>query len=240
MKIAKTWFLLFAILTTSAAHASSYNVYTSNLPPFTIDPEQKGFAHEILEEVSKRTGIGLDIQYFPWKRAQKLAQSDSSGMIFSLGRTSARENRYSWVMPLFDSSAVFVTAGKPVNSLEEAKALDSIVVLYGTPRDNQLKQGGFTNYEPKTSAEIAAKFLEFRRADAWYTLNQRALYLYNQLGFDPKKLVIGDPIKTHTFWLAGNRQIEQTDFQTLRQTLEDMKADGSYDQIISKYTGDTQ
>ena len=230
--------LLGLLLLGSCAFAQTFTAYTASLPPFTISMKQMGIGHELVTELSKRTGHTFNIKYKPWKVAQSSAQKDPNGLIFSISRTSSREPLYNWLVELTQAGTTFVTLGKPINSLDEARTLSKIAVLGGTPREKQLKKEGFTNFESKPYTSVTARFLNSKKVDAWYTLDARAKYVFKSMKFDTNKLVLGKAIKTTKLWLAGNKSIDMSIKKDLEKAMAEIKSDGTYDKILKKYLGE--
>ncbi len=218
--------------------AATFNAYTAHLPPFTLSMEDKGISHELVEELAKRTGHTINIKYLPWKRAQLTAQKDPMGLAFSMSRSKSREDKYTWVVELMQAGYTFVTKTKPINTFDEAKKAKKIVVLSGTPREKNLKKENFTNFEGKSDTTTAAKFLNAGRADAWYTIDARAKYVFKSLGFDQSKLIIGTPTKISHMWLGGNKAIDKSVIKDFEKAMAEIKADGTYDSIMKKYLGE--
>jgi len=67
---------------------------TLHYPPYEyeINGKPAGLAVEILEEAVKRTGIkGVDIEFFPWKRAVSSTQYGNKEVIFNAGKNKSRQ-----------------------------------------------------------------------------------------------------------------------------------------------------
>lgn len=220
------------------AHADLKAV-TSELPPYTIsaDADLPGIGHELVQEISKRSGVAINIEYMPWKRAQSQAQETPNTLVFGLTRTAAREPNYMWVTLLVESSDVFVTTSESVDSYEAAKALSTIAVMGGTPREKSLAKNDITNVEIVPKEELGARMLDGGRVDSWYTLDHRASYIWKQEGNDLSGLVLGKPVKTQEIWLAANKEMPDEDIEKIRAAMEDIRSDGTYDAIFKKYVG---
>jgi len=217
------------------AQAETIKAVTASLPPFTVSPEKKGITHEMVEEISKRSGVDIEIEYLPWSRAQVVAQETPNTLIFTIGRSEAREPKYTWIAQLAESNTVFATVGEKVDSLEAGKNLSAITVLANTPREKKLAGEGFTNFTPQQKVELCARMLNGGRVDAWYTLDVRATYVFKEYGLDTSKLVFGEPTSVLPLWLAGNLEFDAEVADKIKAAVESMKADGTVDAIKAKY-----
>ncbi len=217
------------------AQAETITAYTGALPPFTISAEEKGISHEVVEEIAKRSGLDIQIEYLPWKRAQVTAENTPGSLLFTLNKTEAREPKYHWVVEFFPTNWVFVTQSDPVNSLEEAESLSGFVVLANTPRSRSLKETDLTNWSEVENAKLAARMLDGGRVDAWYTLEARASNVFKQEGLDPSSLVIGEPLKSAPVWLAAHKDFDPAISEKIKMTFEEIKADGTLENIRNKY-----
>ena len=230
--------LAFALgLTAPQLNAATITAYTGELPPYTIsaDAPNPGISHELLTEMAKRAGVDLKIEYLPWKRAQVTVQKTPNALLFTATRTQKREPLYGWVVEMAAPSEVFVTTSASVDSFEAGAALDRVAVMGGTPRERRLDENGLANAQHTKDTATAARLLEHDRVDAWYTLDQRAAYVFKSEGFDPASLVFGAPQRTTSNWLASNLEFDPEIAAKLAAALEEMRADGTYDAVLAKY-----
>lgn len=224
-------------LATASANAATYTAYTGELPPYTIDPNSAnpGISHELLLEMASRAGVDIKIEYLPWKRAQKVVQNTPNTMLFTATRTQKREPIYGWIVEMAAPQELFVTTGDAVDGYEQGAGLERVAILDGTPRERQLNERGLTNLHPVQNTSNAAQMLNAGRVTAWYTLDQRAAWVYKTEGLDPALLVFGAPQRRLSNWLASNLEFDQEVATALATALDEMRADGTYDQILAKY-----
>jgi polar amino acid transport system substrate-binding protein len=220
------------------ASAEPITVFTAELPPFVTreNGEVSGSLGEILLEMGQRADIELKFKFMPWKRSQVEVQNTPYALILAVGRNPTREAHYNWIVKTFVTNELFVSSGDPINSLEEAAALTSVTVLAGSPRARKLDEAGLTNVHVSRNTEIAAGLLMIGRADAWYTVDHRALYAIKSLGISTESITLGDPLHSIDVWIASNKVFDTQVATSLATALGDMRADGAYDTIIRKYT----
>ena len=72
------------------------------------DGKAEGVMIDLLNEVSRRTGITFDYQLMPWKRALKLS-SLGRGSIIGFSKTSERQKTWHYSVPMYFDELVFVT-----------------------------------------------------------------------------------------------------------------------------------
>ncbi|MEM5477436.1 transporter substrate-binding domain-containing protein [Pacificibacter sp. AS14] len=222
----------------NAVQAEPITVFTADLPPFVIEAEggDLGSMREILNEMALRAGIELDYKIQPWTRSQKDAQKTPNALIIPVGRNPSREPNYNWVVKTIVTNELFVSGGDPVNSLDDAKKLKSVTALAGSPRERKLNEAGLTNVNVSRNTELAAKLLTSGRADAWYTLDHRALYAIKSLGVSTDSVKLGTALSSTDLWVASSKEFDPAIAAALVKALEDMRADGAYDAIVQKYT----
>ncbi|GFE64945.1 substrate-binding periplasmic protein [Litoreibacter roseus] len=198
------------------------------------DQDLPGFNHELVSLMVERAGLSLQIDYYPWKRAQKIALGNESVLIFGLTRTEKREDQYEWIAPLIEAQRVFVTTGPLINSVEDARNLDNIGAQ-GVYLD-ALQAAGFENVEEATAARNLRK-LQAGRVSAVYTLAERAAFEWAQFGYSPDTLRIGTPIAKIDLWLCATKGYSKETQARLAAALAEIRVSGEYDALHSKYFG---
>lgn len=213
----------------------SVRLVSSDLTPYSIEKgAQPGIFVELVREAMHRLGRPAKVEFYPWTRAQKIAQQEDNVILFPLTRTIQRENQYKWLMPVAPMELVFVTAkGRSVN-LIEAKKLGRIAVQKSTPAEAYLVKQGFTNLMafPK-AASTNIKLLARGRVDAWFTAKGFAEYLIKQTG--DTNLEFGPVIEQSFFYVATSKDFPEDLFWELQGVLKKMAQDGTLSAILSRY-----
>jgi ABC-type amino acid transport substrate-binding protein len=231
--------LSLSIMLSSALNASAevIKTFSAVLPPFSIgEPDMPGITHELLLEISERTDLEFDFEYLPFIRMNAEIQKTPNSLAFTVLRSPAREDMFNWIVEVIVTNEVFATTSTAINSTDEATALKSVTTLEGTPRAKRLVTAGLTNLKTSTSPATSATLLNKGRVEAWYTFDHRARYLTKAQGFDPATIVTGAPIVEAPLWLASNTTFDPAIAAQLKASIEELKADGTYDKIVSKYT----
>ena len=222
-----------------SAAAEGYRVLSSDRPPYAMQEgsSEAGFCVEVAQELGKRAGIKVTVEYMPWARAQEQAKQAVDVLLPCINKTKSREAEYSWLAGLNEVATAFFTSSKPVNGMEEAKAVGSVTVILGSEQEKDLGKAGLKNIEAQDEPETSAKMLEAGRVDAWYVHDLRALYIWRTLGFDANKLVMGKKFAPTIQYLAGHKDIPADDAKKFADAYSAMVKDGSYDTLYAKYFG---
>lgn len=228
--------ILYSTLSITQAYAETITLFTGKLPPFTISEEEKGISHEILEQVAIRADLEIEFNYLPWKRAQVEAQATPNSLIATMIRSKSREEKYTWIAPILDSQTAFISLTKPVNSFEEGQALKKVAVLRSTPRERNLIKQNFGNLHTVNGTELAARLLNGGRVDAWYTIVQRAAFVFKSEGYNPGSLVVGKPTSVASLWLASNKTFDSALAQRIAAAVEEFRETPEYQAILDKYS----
>ena len=189
--------------------------------------------------MKKRSGLALNIKYYPWKRAQAVAKSTPNTLIFGITRTKKREPDYAWLVNLLNTEKVFVSNKKVYNSFDEARDAKRISVRKATPYERLLKAQDFKNlFGVQTETQNAA-LLHHGRAEAWMTLSHRAAYVWKEAGYDVKQLKIGKPLGKSQLFLAGNLSLAKNSELKgrLQKAYDSVVADGTFNELHQKYFG---
>ena len=92
------WLVVYLMLNASSSIAKQL-VVTEVLPPYQLYNENNvltGFSVEVMAALFKITKDDIDLQVLPWARAYSTALNQPNTLIFSLSRSSPRENLFIW------------------------------------------------------------------------------------------------------------------------------------------------
>ncbi len=78
--------------------------------------------------------------------------------------------------------------------------------------------------------------LKIGRVDAWYTIVQRAAFVFKREGYDPGSLVVGKPTSVASLWLASNKTFDSALAQKIRSAVEEFRKTTEYQTILDKYS----
>ncbi|MBT3359007.1 MAG: transporter substrate-binding domain-containing protein [Rhodospirillales bacterium] len=226
-----------------AAAQSRFELITAPIPPLAMDDaSQPGFLVDLILDLSEhvhkvRPDFQLDptVAVLPWKRAIRTAEVRPFKLFAPAARTPEREQKFVWISPLLKIDFAFATIGKPINSFEEAMALDTVAVYGGSAHEDTLIKKGFSNLVPASAATNARK-LAAGRVDAWYSTIPEALWQWKILDLDPT-VVTGKPIFSRLPWLVGTKDFPRDLVPVFRQQMKHIVADGTYERLYIAYFG---
>lgn len=238
--------LLFLTGTFYAVHAEEITIVTENYPPFHYERNGivVGQGTETVQAVLDALNIKVHIEVYPWARAYYMALSNKNTLIYGIARTPQRENLFKWIGV---SSPVryclfSLTSRHDINvrSLEDAKQY-----TIGTVRDDIIEQylveNGFqirANIEPNSSYDANLKKLISQRVDLWGVVDLTAHYLVQSNQY-PKNIIKEvyclDELSTEGAYMAFSKNTPDALVDRFRDALEKIKADGTYDRILSQY-----
>ena len=220
-----------------SANAETYRLISGDRPPYVNEKgKEPGFCIDVINEMAKRSGTEIKLEFMPWSRAQDYVAETPNTMLPCVTRGKTREASYLWMAPMNEVSTLFLTTGKPINAFEEAKSL-TVSVRGDTQQEKHLKDAGLAKLDLQENPEISAKMLDAGRVDAWYTHDLRAFNVWASLGYDVSKLVAGTKLATEKQFLAGHKDIPADVSKKLADAIDSMVKDGTYGTMFAKYFG---
>ncbi|MBF0323653.1 substrate-binding periplasmic protein [Magnetospirillum moscoviense] len=227
--------ILALLVGVAPARAEELKLVTAHLPPFTMEgTDRPGFAIEMMQEVARRAGLSVSVNFRSWVRAQADAHNGSGVAILPLARTPERENRYTWVGEMFGIEVNFVDVAGKGYSLDAARSLNSVIVQEGTSFVSSLKSAGFGNLITRPDTTTNGRMLVGGRAEAWYVARLEALWVWKNAGF-PGKPTIGPKVEDEKQWLALSPGADPALVERLRAAMASVIADGTRERIIRSY-----
>ena len=159
-------FLRAALLCTAATSAIGEpaetfpRLLTLPYPPYTIESglQAPGALGEIVVTMSKRMGLPTEVEFFPWARAQMIAQTQRHSVIFPMDRSAKREGEYRWIVQLHCRVVGFVALSSFVGDLDHGERLTQfrVGILRASPSQELLKDLKLTKIIEATDyAELA-------------------------------------------------------------------------------------
>lgn len=132
-----------------------------------------GFATQVVAQLLKQAKIApREVEFYPWVRAYKKAQTERNMLILSLSRIPEREDKFIWIGKI--SSQYFQFYALKTNSkISKAKTLDdifnyTIVVSKNSALDKYLTKRNFPNVERILDNDEAYQMLAKERADLMF------------------------------------------------------------------------
>lgn len=211
-------------------------VVAANYPPLMIEgvDEAPGYAIEVLQEAARRAGRAVDISFLPFERAMSAVQSETATLMPALFYGKKRNDQFLWLAQIQSAKLRFATLTDPINSLEAARLVSSVVVESGTTADVLLTDLGFQNVVRVRSPASSARMLKAGRVDAWFQSETILKQAWQQLRF-PDGPVLGVLIHEVPIYLIASPALPKEVSETYRTAIESMTSDGTLDQIWARY-----
>jgi polar amino acid transport system substrate-binding protein len=121
--------LMLLMVVSSSASGSRITVLTYEWPPFNFEEggEIRGISTDVVREVLRRAGIEADIEMCPWARAYRRAMEEENVMLFTIARTTGREEHFKFICPVAPpvKNVLFRLSDRKdmdVGSLEDARS----------------------------------------------------------------------------------------------------------------------
>ncbi len=205
---------------------------------FVENGQIKGLAVEVVQEIQRRVGNKNPIEIQPWPRAYRTVSSEPNVAIFAMARTAPREELFQWVGPISASRASLYGrrgSGLVINSLDDAKGVERIMVVRDFYTHQLLQKLGFTNLELVPKPETMVKMAINDRAPLMFTSNVTLPDLLEKAGAKPNDLELlytVTSIQTYVAFSAGTAKDIVAKWQA---ALDNMKRDGSYASLYTKW-----
>ena len=199
-----------------------------------------GFDIDVVNAVAKKAGIEVKFVNTPWEGIfNTLQQGDRDLLVSSITITDERKQSMDFSSPYFDAQQLIaVKENSKVSKFDDLKKL-KVGVQTGTTGDEvvtKLQGKNSTNIKRFESTPLALKELEARGVDAVVADNGVVInYLANNIGAKFKS-VSDKAFQPEQYGIAvkkGNTEL----LAKLNKGLADIKADGTYDQLYTKYFG---
>jgi len=211
--------------------ARAETLYLTEIPGETQPGDEAGITLEIVRAIFQEAGLPLTEEFLPWSRAIRKAEGD--GFIAPFSRTPEREDRFNWVVPLFDMQFVIVSLDDPVDSKAEAAALGKIGVWRDTYMQSELEGDGFENLYAAQDGNALVRLLEGGRIDTWYGSLSEARYLLSNSDAEFRERVrFGVTIRDFPVWLAAGWSLPEETTEALRLAFDEITGTGQVDAIL--------
>ena len=229
--------LLVSALATDVVAQPVDKVVAANYPPLMIkdNPARPGYAVEVLQTAAARAGRSLDLSFLPFTRAMAEVRQGTDLLMPALFFGKEPTEEFLWLAEIQVARLSFATLERPINDLESARALPSIVVEQGTTADTYLTAKGFTNLVRVSTPEASARMLHGDRVAAWLLDETLMQMEWQLLGFS-EPLRFGTAILEVPIFLVGSAALPRDVADSYRAALKEMGDDGTLDALWRKYT----
>lgn len=208
---------------------------------YTVNGTLTGFSVEIAEEILKRLDYDTPIKQFPGARAISTLNNRPNTIFFSLFRTQDREFKYKWVGPISSGSIYFYKlrdSDITINSMEDLKSVNKISCRHAGLIHDLLIENGFKNLDTGATNSIGV-YIQLLKGRCDLAISDTDLgmrYYLKSIGKDVDLLEkVPFPMFESDLYIAFSRDISDEETKKWQDTLDEMKSDGTYQQIFDKY-----
>jgi polar amino acid transport system substrate-binding protein len=225
----------------SSDFPGSFQVYTENYPPLTFRDAYgniTGFGTEVVREIMKKNNQFADIRLTLWSIGYDLAQNNPNFCLFTMDRTPGRDSLFQWVGPLGTNTTFFYTkngSGITISSLEEAKNLPAVGTVDSWFSDQYLRSLGFTNLVSDGDPVLMTKKLMSGQVQAFVCSSVTFPDIVHESGFMSNQVVPSFPLMFTDYYIAFSKNTPATIVNQWQQTLDELKADGTYGEVYRKW-----
>ena len=221
--------------------------FDAEYPPYGYmaeDGSYVGFDLDLAQEVCDRNGWELEKQPVDWNSKDMELNSGSIDCIWNGFTMTGREDKYTFSDPYVDNSIVFVVladsdiqtkddlAGKVVVTQADSSALAALTSEEDN-EENLALAASFASLEQVADYNTAFMELESGVVDAIAVDIGVAQYQLTSRGDTFRKL--DEPLSTEQYAIGfklGNTELRDQ----VQATLDEMVADGTFDEIVANYT----
>lgn len=211
--------------------------------PFELQNEKGeivGFDIDVVKAVAEKAGIEVKFLNTPWEGIfNTLAQGDRDLLVSSITITDERKQTMDFSSPYFDAQQLIaVKKDSKIAKFNDLKKL-KVGVQNGTTGDEvvtKLQGKNSPNIKRFESTPLALKELEAGGVDAVVADNGVVVHYVNNNSDAKFKTVSDASFVSEQYGLAvkkGNSELQAK----LNKGLADIKSDGTYDKIYTKYFG---
>jgi len=217
-------------------------IYTEDSPPgnYSLNGKPAGMAVDIVREILNRLGEDVDIEIVPWARGYRIALNRPNVALFSTTRLPQREKIFKWVGPLYIQSWGFYAkkgSSLKINSLDDAKKVNSIGIYLNDAKGQFLKKMGFANLITTKKNISNIKHLINGDIDLWVSSDFNMPYLARQAGVDPEQLELVFPFQSVKNYIAFSNSTPDAVITAWQKAFDTIKSDGTYEKLTSKASG---
>ncbi|MCX4028585.1 substrate-binding periplasmic protein [Spartinivicinus marinus] len=223
-------------------------IITEYFPPYSIyiDGQLEGISTEIVKTVLNDLKLnGLRISVYPWVRAYNIALTEKNTLIFPLGRNKRREKLFKWVGVISPAQFYLFSLHNRddilISSLNEAKQYTLGTVMNDVREQYLIDKGFKIGSEISTSLNHDQNLFKLLkgRIDLWPMNELAAYYLVKKRKLLPKYTIkkvfhLAD-LSTEGYYMAFNKDTDNNTVSKFKESLNKIKREGIYKNIINSY-----
>ena len=246
--VAFSLLLLFVIPSLKAEEQESIRFYTHSAnhalttneagePVALENMGRRAVDIEVIRWMLNDVGLTNNIRNYPFKRAFRRVQTQDNRALFNVLRTPERDNTVQWVGPLNKYTSYFYEAvDNPsyIQTVNDARSVDSICVLGGNVHHTSLTRLGFENLVLADNYSQCADLLLKGRVTLM-PAGENPRFVRRK-GFKGKIQRTPVDIASRRGYLALSLNIPEETVNALQESLQKLKSSPDYQQILDTYS----
>ena len=232
--------VLCIALSVSNAVAETFTILTEDYAPFnyTQEGELTGLSTEVMYEILERVKHPKKIKMMVWSEAYQQTMQNPGCVLYSMVRTKERENSFKWVGPVApDRLVLYAKKGSTlkIDSLDDARKVARIGTYKDSVAEQFLKKEGFTNLVSVTDDKENISKLLKGKIDLWIAGELQGIHQVKASKSDPADLLKVFDVQDTQLYIAFNKATPDEEIAKWQKALDELKATGVYQKIISRY-----
>jgi polar amino acid transport system substrate-binding protein len=232
--------LLLTFLTVTA-YAENVVLACNEFPPFKMEKSDTGlpgFDVEFLKEAFKRSNIELEIKYYPWKRALRLAEEGTVTGLCSCSKSPGREKFlvYSDLLGHASSGLFSLLQNHPSPKTDLSIVNGhSVGVVSAYNLEKKLVNSTPSRVDHIPNETLAANMFLNNRFDYYYAYEAPARFYLKKLS--STKPTTYTELDRAEYYACFSKKFKgyETYLQKFNEGLASIKQDGTYEAIMAKY-----
>ena len=203
-------------------------VLTEEYPPYNYTGDNgtlTGSSTGLVKAIIGKLGLDTKIEVLPWAQAYELVLNNPNVALYSTARTPEREGNFMWVGPLGSyENWLYAKKGSAVrvNSLDEAKEVQSIAAVKDEAGQQKLAQMGFINFAFTDSTADGLKKLMAGEADLWLGTQADVELVAKQAGVDATQLEPAVFVHKVDLYIAFNKNMPAATVEQWQKALDSL------------------
>ncbi len=196
---------------------------------------RRAFVVELMHAMMELRGQQHPIQEVPFKRGLLLTQTRDDYALFSVNRTTKREDSMQWVGPFLTTVTHFYKHKSNTTrytDLDAARKVKAICVLNGNQHHSQLTDLGFGNLYTNNSYAKCIEMLVRQRVQLT-PLSSQSPKLHKIKAQELKRT--GIKLSESSGYLALSKNIPPEEVAQWQQALDKLKASGYYNELLDRF-----
>ena len=217
-------------------------VGSDNYPPYNYEDangKPTGIDVDLAEEAFRRMGYKAVFTTIDWEAKKELVESGKIDCIWGSFSIDGREEQYNWTIPyMYSRQVVAVRKNSDIYSFEDLKGKrvavqsttkpESIFLSHTDPRIPEVEE-----IFSLQNRELIYPYLSKGYVDA-IAAHETAILQY-MADYDLEYRILDEPLLTVGLGVAFSKKDDRGLEDMLSKTFEEMKMDGTMEQILGKY-----